>query len=201
MDITEPAQSEERRQTVADSLARLTAINIVYHMPAGLSAGVDALGALASVLGAGRSSRFYENLVRQKQVAVQTGASAAPSRGPGLFEVYAIVGPGKSAAEVEAAIYEEIERVKNGQIEGWELEKARNAALRALVNSMSSALQRANLLSRYAVFYDNPGYINTRYERLTAVRAEDLPRVARQYLAPTNRTVVITQPTSGGASQ
>jgi predicted Zn-dependent peptidase len=50
------------------------------------------------------------------------------------------------------------------------------------------------LLSQYALFYDNPGLINTRAEQIAAVTAADVQRVARQYLTPQNRTVVVTMP-------
>ena len=50
------------------------------------------------------------------------------------------------------------------------------------------------MLSQFAVFYNDPGLINTRYERLSSITAADVQRVAKQYLTPENRTVVITNP-------
>jgi predicted Zn-dependent peptidase len=44
------------------------------------------------------------------------------------------------------------------------------------------------------VFYNDPGVINTRYDRIAAVTAADVQRVARQYLVPANRSVVTTTP-------
>src|SRR5919106_548485 len=69
LDTTEPVQKEERRTVVKDPLARLTLVDIAYQIPGGISPDMDALSALATVLGSGRSSRLYENLVRQQQVA------------------------------------------------------------------------------------------------------------------------------------
>ena len=85
-------------------------------------------------------------------------------------------------------------RFKNTPIQDWELEKARNAAKKSLVGAIRNSLQRSILLARYSVFYNDPGVINTRYERIAAVTAADVQRVARQYLVPANRTVVITNP-------
>ncbi len=85
-------------------------------------------------------------------------------------------------------------RFKKGPIQEWELDKARNAARRSLVGNLRNSLQRAILLSRYAVFFNDPGVINTRYERIASLKVDDLQRVARQYIVPTNRTVVITTP-------
>jgi predicted Zn-dependent peptidase len=102
--------------------------------------------------------------------------------------------PGKTLDALEAAIDEEIEKVKNGPIADWEIEKARNNAKRSFVGSLTSTLSRANLLGEYALFYDDPGRINTRIDRLAKVTAADVQRVARQYLTPENRTVVLTWP-------
>ncbi len=155
---------------------------------------MDALSALSTVMGSGRSSRLYENLVRQQQVAVQAGAGVVPAKGPTFIYLEGMAGPGKDPAAVEKAIYAEVEKVQNGPIQEWELDKARNAARRSLVGSLGSSLQRAILLARYTVFYNDPAIINTRYERIASLKIADLQRVARQYLVPANRAVVVTVP-------
>ncbi|HET9467178.1 MAG TPA: pitrilysin family protein [Vicinamibacterales bacterium] len=198
LDTTEPAQKKERRQVVHDPLARLTLVDIAYQIPGGVNADMDALSALATVMGSGRSSRLYENLVRQ-QIAVQAGAGVVSAKGPTFMYLEGMAGPGKDPAAVEKAIYAEIEKVQNGPIQEWELDKARNAARRGLVGSLASSLQRAILLARFTVFYNDPAIINTRYERIASLKIEDLQRVARQYLVPANRAVVVTVPAKGGA--
>jgi predicted Zn-dependent peptidase len=155
---------------------------------------MDALSALSSVLGSGRSARLYDSLVRQQQIAVQVYAGVQASKGPGLFYLEAMAAPGKDPADVEKAIYAEVERVQQGPIQEWELDKARNAARRSLASNLRSSLQRAILLARYTVFFNDPGVINTRYERVASLTLNDLQRVARQYLVPTNRTVAVTTP-------
>lgn len=194
VDMTEPAQTAEKRQTIDDPLAKLTRLDVVYHIPQGLTADSDALSMLGSVLSSGRSSRFYDNIVRLKQLSQSVSAYAGQNRGPSLFRVGGTVMPGKSVADLEKAIYEEIEKVKGGPIEAWEIEKTRNAALRGFVGTMTSSLSRAISLSQYAVFYNDPGLINTRYQRLSSITTADVQRVAKQYLTPENRTVVITNP-------
>src|SRR5262245_47762677 len=69
VDTAEPEQKEERRTTIEDGLARLPRLDIAYKIPPGSSPDTEALGVLTSVLSNGRSSRFYESLVRQKQLA------------------------------------------------------------------------------------------------------------------------------------
>ncbi len=194
VDMTEPPQTAERRLTLDDALARLPRIDIVYHIPQSLTPDADALSVLANILSSGRSSRMYESIVRQKQLSSNVGSSAGESRGPGLFRISGMVMPGKSAADLEQAIYQEVEQIKGGKIEDWEIEKARNAARRAFISSLGNSLQRAIQISQLAVYYDDPGLINTRWERISSITAADVQRVAKQYLTPQNRTVVITNP-------
>jgi predicted Zn-dependent peptidase len=116
-----------------------------------------------------------------------------------LFRVIGTTVPDKAVADLEAAIHAEIDRIKTGAIEPWELEKARNNARRGVMQQLGSSLQRAILLSQYALLNDDPDLINTRADRVAAVTAEDVQRVARQYLTAGNRTVVVTQPRPAAA--
>jgi predicted Zn-dependent peptidase len=74
------------------------------------------------------------------------------------------------------------------------MEKARNSARSQLVANLGSALGRAITLGQDALFYDQPGRLNTLAARIAKVTPEDVQRVAKQYLDKTARTVVITQP-------
>ena len=194
VDMTEPPQTAERRQTIEDGLARLPRLDMAYKIPDSSSPDTDALTVLSTILSGGRSSRFFESIVRQKELATAVNTFAQETRGPGLFNVIATASLGKSLADIEAAIDAEIERVKTGPIENWEIEKARTGARRTLVSSLGSSLQRAILLSQYALFYNDPDRINTRADRIAKVSAADVQRVARQYLVKTGRTVVQTVP-------
>jgi predicted Zn-dependent peptidase len=198
VDMTEPPQAEEHRATLDDPLARLPRLDMAYHVPAASSPDYDALSVLSTILSSGRSSRFYESIVRQQQLAANAFAGVAESRGPGLFSVTATPTPGKSIADLEAAIDAEFEKVKNGPIADWELEKARVAARRSYVASLGSSLQRAIVMSQNAMFYDDPDLLSKRQARIEKVTAADVQRVAKQYLVKTNRSVVISVPKTSG---
>ena len=192
--LAEPAQTAEKRQTIDDALARLPRIDIAWHGAPPNSPDEDALNVLATVLSGGRSSRFYESLVRQKQLTSGVQAFNDSGRGPALFQASGTVLPGKTIADLEAAIYTEIEKVKAGPIAPWEIEKAVNSEKRSFAAGLASSLQRAVLLGEYALFWDDPNLINTYVDRMSKVTAEDVQRVAKQYLTQANRTVVITNP-------
>jgi zinc protease len=196
VDLTEPKQAKERRQQLDDPLARLARLDIVYKVPPRLTADDDALQVLGTVLSSGRSSRLFQKIVREQQLAPNVSAGRDGAIGPGLFRVIGTVAPGKTADALEAAIYAEIDRVKNGPIEEWEIEKARNNAKRGVVGGLTSSLQRAIQLAEFAASYGDTSLINQRVDRLMKVTAADVQRVARTYLVPENRTVVTTTPKS-----
>jgi predicted Zn-dependent peptidase len=194
VDLTEPPQTSERRLVLDDPLARLPRLDIAYKVPASLTRDDDAVTVLTTILAGGRSSRLYETVVRQRQLSPGVNAFKGESRGPGLLRVIANLSPGQDMSALETAIDAELDKVKTGTIAGWEMEKARSTARRNLVGSLQSSLSRAILLSQYALFYNEPGLINTRADRIAAVTADDVQRVARQYLTRQNRTVVVTNP-------
>ena len=192
IDFTEPPQKAEKRLTIEDALARLPRIDIVWHTPPALSPDDDGLTVLAAILASGRSSRLYESLVRQQQLT--------PGVQAGLFRVIATALPGKSVADLEKGIYAEIEKAKTAPIADWEIEKARNNWKRNMNGNIGSSLQRAISLGRFAQFWNDPNLINTYADRIAAVKAADIQRVARQYLIDTTRTVVITMPKAAAAA-
>jgi predicted Zn-dependent peptidase len=194
VDMSEPKQTEERRTTIEDPLARLPRLDMAYKIPPAGSPDSDALSVLGTVLSGGRSSRQYESIVRPQQLSSGVSAGAVQSRGPGLFRVIGTPLPGTTPAELEAAIEAEIAKIQSQPIAGWELEKARNAARSSFINGLQSALNRAIQLSENALAYDDPGRINTRADEIAKVTAADVQRVAKEYLVKTNRTVVVTMP-------
>jgi predicted Zn-dependent peptidase len=194
VDTSEPEQKAERRLTIEDSLARLSRIDLVYKIPPSSSPDDDAIGVLSTILSGGRSSRFYEAIVRQKQLSNGVSAFAGESRGPGLFRINGTVLPGKTLAELEAAIDAEVERIKTEPIADWEIEKARTSARRSFVSSLGSSISKAVQLSQDALFYNQPDRINTQEARMAKVTGAEVQRVARQYLVKTGRTVVLTVP-------
>ena len=198
VDVRQPPQNGERRLALEDALARLPRLDVSYRIPSSLSADDDAIEVLRQILSGGRSSRFYESVVRQKQLAVSALAFAPDSRGPRLLRIVATPTPGKSIDDLEAALYSEIERVKSGTIEPWEIDKARNTAQRQFVGRLGQSLARAIDLAEYTLAYNDPARINTWYSQLAKVTAADVQRVAQQYLTPENRSVIVTRPKAAG---
>jgi zinc protease len=196
-DLTEPPHTAERRSTIDDPLARLARLDIVWIIPPANSPDSAALDVLSDILSTGRSGRLNQSIVREKQLATSAGAFNQDTRGPGLYQVFATVAPGKSPADVEAAVYDEIEKVKHGPIADWEIEKAQNYARRQQAQAVTSSLERAIQLGEYALFYNDPNLINTRTDKILRVTAADIQRVAQKYFTKENRSVIVTLAKAG----
>ncbi len=194
VDMTEPAQKAERRAAVDDQLARLTRVDIAFKAVPGNTPEFYALQVLSSALQNGQSSRLYQKLVKESQLATSVFGYMDERRGTGAFYIQASVAPGKNPTDVEAAIYEEVEKMKTAAVADWELSKAKNNTRRTLINGLQSSLQRAIQIGTSTVYYNEPNLINTRIDKVNAVTAAQVQQVAQKYLLPTNRVVIVTTP-------
>ena len=192
VDMTEPQQKAERRDSVEDELARAPQVDLAYKAVQGNTPDFYAMQVLAAVLQSGQSSRLFQKLVKEKEMVTNVGGFMDEKRGVGALYTSATLRPGVKTDDVEAIIYAEIERLRKEPIADWELQKAKNTTRRNFINSLQVSITRANTLGQYAVYYNEPGLINARLDKVAAVTKEDVQRVANKYLVDTNRTVVIT---------
>jgi len=200
VNFTEPDHDKERVQTIHDPLARLPQVIAAYNVPKGNTPDSYALQVLAQVLSTGRSSRFYQHLVHDKQLALNAFGFMQTRRGPSLFYLLAVPRPGVKLEDLQKAIDEEIEAVKKDGITQQELEKVRTQILRQQIQTRNSTLFTSVQLGQYAVYYNDPNLINTAYEKLTAVTADQVKQAAQKYLVPAHRSVVITMPAAKPAA-
>lgn len=194
LSFSEPDHDKERRKTMTDPLARLPQILMAYNAPPGDTPDHYALQVLDDVLSGGRSSRFYQHLVREKQLAVNANVFTQGRRGPSLFEIVALARPGVKVEDLEKAIDDEIAAVQKDGITEAELAKARTQILRQQIQTRSSSLFTAVTIGTYAVNFNDPNLINTAYDKLAAVTVEQVKQAAQKYLVPAHRAVVITTP-------
>jgi zinc protease len=200
-DMTEPRQNAERRKTLEDAHAQVPRLDVAFKIPPGNTPDWYALYVLGEILSTGQSSRLYQSLVREKQVAVQVGAGTFERRGPALFLVDLLITPGKDSKGVEKFVYEELERIKNEGVTDAELQKVRMEVKRGKVEQLVGTLNRARSLGEYAVFYNDPNVINSGNDKLLSVTKDQIQKAARTYLIESNRTVLTTMPKAqtGGA--
>jgi zinc protease len=198
-DVAEPEQKTERRKVIEDAFAQAPRLDIVYKIPTGNTPDWYALSVLGQVLSGGVSSRLYQKLIKDKEVALSVSAGPDERRGPSLFWFSITARPGSDLAALEKMVYEDIERLQNEQIADWELSKVQMQLRRQRAQQHYSTRTRANAFGHYAVYYNDPQLINSVQQKYSQVSKSDLQRVARTYLKETQRTVVTTVPKPAAA--
>ncbi len=193
-DVAEPPQNGERRKTIEDLFAQTARVDIVYKIPPGNTPDWYALSVLGAVLSDGVSSRLYQKLVKEKEIAQNISAGADERRGTSLFWFSMAARPNSDLAELEKLLYDEIDRLRNEPVEDGELDKVRMQLRRDRAQLLYSTRRRATRLGQYAVYYEDPGLINSVWGKYQSVGKDDLLRVAKTYFNASNRTVVITMP-------
>jgi predicted Zn-dependent peptidase len=187
----------ERREVISDPLARLPQIDIAYHISAGNTPDHYAAEQIAIILGEGDSSRIYQRLVKEKQLASEVSVQTDARIGVSQLYITATPRPGVKLEDLEKALDEEIAAIVKDGVTPEELAKAKTKLLRQFIDRRRSALFTSILIGNYAVYFDDPNLINTIVEKEGAVTREQANAVARKYLVKDQRSVVITLPAAG----
>ncbi|MDV2504038.1 MAG: pitrilysin family protein [bacterium] len=188
----EPPQRGERRIVV--HFEAEPQLLMGYHIPAVTHPDTYPLKVLAAILANGRTSRFYEQLIDGKRLAVDADAGAGIWKDPGLFLISATPRTPHTVEEVEAALEEELRRLVREPPTAWELEKTRNQIDASAVHSLRSNFGIAYQVAKAVSQTGDWRFIERERELLKAVTAKDILRVARAYLTADNRTVAILLP-------
>ncbi|ALA60975.1 M16 family metallopeptidase [Nitrospira moscoviensis] len=185
----EPEQRGERRVEVEFDAEPMVAIG--YHKPGLGHPDDDVFDVIDAILTDGLTSRLHQKLVREKRIAasVNSDANYPGVRAPNLFIVTATPLAPHTAAEAEAAIYEELDRLKTEPVSAKELEKVINNLDADLVRALRSNSGLASQLALYQTVAGDWRYVLKSRDRIAAVTAADIQRVAAQYFTRTNRTV------------
>jgi zinc protease len=189
----EPEQQGERRVTVR-KFAQLPLIMIGWHVPESAHPDYYALQILRTILFEGESSRMYRRLIDRDQLAISANGAFSLAFDPTLFRVTVQPRSGITTAAVEAAVYEEIDRLKTESVSDEELAKAANILVAGFYRSMKTIDGKANALGRYEVFFGDHRKLFTAADDYGRVSKADVQRVAGTWFRETNRTVATLFP-------
>ena len=191
----EPAQRGERRIVVNRS-GSLPMVELAYKAPPAKSPDSYALDVLANILSYGRSSRLYQSMVEQ-QLATDVDAGNASMRDPYLFTFTATAAPSVAPDRVEKALRAEADRMKTSPVSDEELARAKSQIEAQFVFQNDSVSEQASQIGYWASILDWR-YLTTYLDRIRALTAADLQRVAQKYFNAESLTVGQFIPTSQG---
>lgn len=203
--VKEPEPAGKRTVTVKEDNAPAPTAGVVYRTVPISDKNSITIDLLAEILGGGRSSRLYRELVAEKQLAVEAEAETWSLEQDGLLWTEATMPPeGGDANSVLAIIERHISRLRTEAVSERELMKAKNQMLRGLVTESLQIESKAGMLGSAAVEYGDVSEVNRQLDDIRKVTAADIQRVANEYLTDKRTLEVKVEqhtPSAGGATK
>jgi zinc protease len=195
----EPAQKGQRR-AIVKSPAKLPYVLMGYHVPGLKNPDTDwepyALQILAGVLDGNASARLNQNLVRNQRVAVQVSAGydIVQRSHESLFQLDGMPSEGKTAAELETALLQQVELIKQRGVTPEELQRVKAQVIAADVYQRDSMFYQGMEIGRLEISGFSWRILDDYPAKLKAVTPEQVQAVAKKYLNVDNLTVVTLDP-------
>jgi predicted Zn-dependent peptidase len=190
VNIVEPPQTGERRVMMQKDVAT-PYLGIGWHVPEAKHEDYYALTLLSDILASGRSSRLYSSLVDKKQVATQIFTNFGESFDPTLFVIAGVTAKNIHEAELEKAIYEELEKIKKEGVTENELQKVKNQKVMEFYGQVETINGKSNNIGTYEVFFGDYRKMFDAPAAFNKVTADDIKKVVTKYFTKSNRTVGI----------
>ena len=207
--VREPERTAERRITHYAANVPLPAVAFTYLTPPEKSADAEPLQVAATILSQGESSRLYQSLIYEQQIAQSADASPDLREDAGLFYFIVVVSGEKKPEDAERALLAEIKKLQDAPPTPAELDKAKNQLVTNELRQRETSNGKALALGSAAVLLGDPNRVNTDLAKLQAVTAADVQRVVKKYFTDANRLVIHYLPesaktpvkTTGGTSK
>jgi predicted Zn-dependent peptidase len=209
-DITEPRQEKQKVASRVDPLATRPGFAFAYHMPERLTPDWYAMALLDQVLLQGEDSMLSQALVKKEGItdSVTGGINAFLGnmlnyQGPMLWQAYLIHDTDTPQERIVDVLDTVIERVRTNPVEAETLARAKVKWRSDFYDTVSAGLGfgRADLLASLALFDDRPQLINEFESKVLAVTPEQVLQAAKEYLRPTNRTVLTLEAGAANAQE
>jgi zinc protease len=188
--------TEVKRQTLTDRV-RLPRLYLAWLTPRTYAPGDAALDALASVLAGGKNSRLYKRLVYDTQIAQDVSAYQASGALGSSFQIVATARPGHTAAQMQRAIDEELEKVKAAPPDAREVQRALNqieASFYRRMERVGGFYGKADQLNAYFASGGSPDYFAEDLARYTTLSAADIQAAAAAWLPADRRVELVVEP-------
>ncbi|MBS1662583.1 MAG: insulinase family protein [Bacteroidetes bacterium] len=191
----EPRQQEARKLVVKADVP-LDALYKCYPMAARTEKGYYVADLITEVLGGGASSRLHQSLIKEKKLFSQIDCYHTGSNDPGLVVIEGKLIKGVSLEAADAAIEEELEKLKTELITEKELTKIKNKTESAIVFEDMSVMNRVNSLAIYELLGD-VDMMNTELDKYRAVTAEEIRSTSRELFDAKNSNTMYYQSEKG----
>ncbi len=174
-------------------------LKVGWRAPAFGEREFAALEVLTEVLFGGNSSRLYRALVSDTEICTAASGGATPFRDPGVFEIAASLQRGRTAEEALAVLDRELGRVTAEPISEEELRTSKTRLETRFWRDLRSVAGKCEALGHFHTTLGDYRRLFGVSEQLLSITATEMQAVAKRYLQPHRRTIVIGRP-AGDAS-
>ena len=188
--VAEPPRKEDGHDVLSSAKAPLPAFAVTYLAPSVRSSDEPALDLADEILSGGQSSRLYQSLVYEQQVAQRASFDADLREDLGLLIFRVIVASGKSLPEAEKSLNDQIEKVLKNGVSEAELDKAKNRFLTGKLMERETNDGKASALGEAAVIYRDANHINTDLAKYQAVTTTQIKDVLNKYLSGKKKMLI-----------
>jgi zinc protease len=146
------------------------------------------------VLTSGKTSRLYQRLVYEDQIATSVGAFSLTNEIAGAYIVYATAGEGQDLRAVEHVLDEEMQRFLTQGPTRAELERVKTEIRSSFIRGVEQVggfSGKAQILAENAVFGGRPDFYKRSLEVLNGATAEDVVEAARRWLSGNAITIEV----------
>ena len=199
----EPQRTQPKSFTVYEPNVSLPAVMLSWPSPAASSPDNAALVMLDAILTSGQSSRLYQSLVYEQQIAADAGSNIEIMADPGTYSLYVILSDDKSADDGLAALRAEVARMRDTPVTAAELDEARNELITGVIDSRETSDGRADELARAVIIDKDPTASDRMLAQLQSVTPADIQRVARQIMDDRREVAIryLPEETQNGAPE
>jgi predicted Zn-dependent peptidase len=182
------------RAVVPDDVV-LPRLFVALRSPVFGSAEYYAASIAGAILGLKKGSRLHRGLVRERQIAAEAHAFTYDlTKGSDLLVLDVTARPETSSDQLEQAVHAELDLMQAEGVTADEVARAITLIETDLIVSLQSAGDRADKLSLFATYFDDPSLVNVQAERYRQVTVEQVNAFARERLVPSNRASLLYVP-------
>ncbi len=176
-----PALTKDRYASMTDNYAKLPVLRIVFPTTAQYTKDEPALDCLAEIIGQGKNSILYKNMVKtQKAVSAMAYNSTSELSGEFVFAVTPF--QGQTLADMEKMVRMAIDDFEKKGVTDEDIEKFRNSYEARLVNGLESVSGKVSQLAAFQTYTGDANYIKKENARYASVTKADVMRVYNQYI-------------------
>lgn len=181
MKLDQVQLDKTRYVSYVDNYAKLPLLQITYPTVPNFDKDMAPLACLAQILGQGRNSILFQNMVKT-QKALQASAFSSLDELAGTFSISVVPLPGSNLADMEKMVRASFEDFEKKGVSDDDIEKFKTGYESRFINGLASVSGKASQLAAFETYTGNPNMIGKVLAMYQNVTKEDVMRVYNKYI-------------------